>query len=292
MSVLGAQLTQAVQRALGDAIAFARPLSGGDINEAFELELANGARVFMKTNRGAAAGMFAAEARGLAWLSAASALRVPRVVCVSNDEPDEPSFLVLELIRAAPRARGFDERLGRGLAALHRFGAPTFGLAHDNYIGTLPQSNSPHASWLEFFWRERLEPQRRRAASAGLVTRIMRAGFERLERELPQLVGPDEPPSRLHGDLWSQNVHVDEQGEPCLIDPAVYGGQREVDLAMMRLFGGFGEAVFHAYEEVWPLAPGHAERVALYQLYPLLVHVNLFGGSYVGSVERSLAPYL
>jgi fructosamine-3-kinase len=102
-------------------------------------------------------------------------------------------------------------------------------------------------------------------------------------------VGPEEPPSRLHGDLWGGNLHVDDAGRPCLIDPAVYGGHREVDLAMMRLFGGFGDHVFAAYEEAWPLAPGAAARVPLYQLYPLLVHLNLFGGSYLGSVQRALA---
>jgi fructosamine-3-kinase len=116
----------------------------------------------------------------------------------------------------------------------------------------------------------------------------MRAGFERLFAALPDLAGPDEPPARLHGDLWGGNLLVDDAGAPCLIDPAVYGGHREIDLAMMRLFGGFGPRVFAAYDEAWPLAPGHEERVGLYQLYPLMVHVNLFGGGYVGSVESSL----
>jgi fructosamine-3-kinase len=120
----------------------------------------------------------------------------------------------------------------------------------------------------------------------------MRAGFERLASRLPGLVGPAEPPARLHGDLWGGNLHIDEDGAPCLIDPAVYGGHREVDLAMMRLFGGFSEGVFRAYQEAWPLAPSHAERITLYQLYPLMVHVNLFGGGYVDSVERGLARYV
>jgi fructosamine-3-kinase len=120
----------------------------------------------------------------------------------------------------------------------------------------------------------------------------LQSGFERLQGKLLQLLGPREPPSRLHGDLWGGNLHGDESGRPCLIDPAVYGGHREVDLAMMRLFGGFGERVFRAYEEEWPLAPGHGERVALYQLYPLMVHVNLFGGGHAESVERSLARYV
>jgi fructosamine-3-kinase len=117
----------------------------------------------------------------------------------------------------------------------------------------------------------------------------MQRSFERLFQNLTELVGPDEPPARLHGDLWGGNLHVAEDGAPCLIDPAAYGGHREMDLAMMQLFGGFSPRVFEAYAESYPLGPGHAERVPLYQLYPLLVHVNLFGGSYVAAVERALA---
>jgi fructosamine-3-kinase len=236
--------------------------------------------------------MFPAEARGLDWLRAANALRVPEVLAVSNGREGEPSFLVLELLTPSRPQRNFDERLGRGMAELHRFGAPRFGWESTNFIGTLPQRNEPHDSWADFFWYERLEPQLARAVAAGLASARLRTGFERLAARLTQLVGPVEPPARLHGDLWGGNLHIDETGAPCLIDPAVYGGHREVDLAMMRLFGGFGESVFRAYQEVWPLSPGYAERIALYQLYPLLVHVNLFGGSYVQSVERSLARYV
>jgi fructosamine-3-kinase len=284
-------LAGALRVALGAAVAKTRRLAGGDINESFELELVSGARVFLKTNRSAPPSMFPAEARGLEWLRAAGALRVPEVLAVSGGKAGQPSFLVLELLTEGRPQRDFDEQLGRGLARLHRFGAPGFGLDHDNFIGSLPQRNHAHDSWAEFFWSERLEPQLARAVASGRATARMRQGFERLAPELEQLVGPSEPPSRLHGDLWGGNLHIDEAGAPCLIDPAVYGGHREMDLAMMRLFGGFGEAVFGAYREEWPLAPGHDERVALYQLYPLMVHVNLFGGGYVASVERSLARY-
>ena len=286
------ELGQALRYALGASVKHARRLSGGDINDAFDLELSSGARVFLKTNERAQVGMFPAEARGLDWLRAAGALRIPEVLAVSGGRPGEPCFLVLELLTPGPPVDDFDERLGRALAQLHRSGAPGFGLDHDNFIGTLPQRNRVHATWAEFFWSERLEPQLQRAVAAGQASAGMRAGFERLAARLPQLVGPSEPAARLHGDLWGGNLHVDPQGAPCLIDPAVYGGHREMDLAMMRLFGGFDEAVFRAYQEAWPLAPGHAERIELYQLYPLLVHVNLFGGSYAGSVERSLARYV
>ncbi|HVZ71601.1 MAG TPA: fructosamine kinase family protein [Polyangia bacterium] len=274
----------ALETALGARVTGARAVSGGDINRAFAVSLDDGRLVFVKTNDAAPRGMFEAEARGLAWLAEAKALRVPDVLAVGDD------FLALSLVIGGPPARDFDERLGRGLAALHRFGAPRFGLDHDNFIGRLPQPNAAaaHAGWAAFYRERRLEPQLRLAADEGLATSRMRAGFARLFTALDELVGPPEPPARLHGDLWSGNHLVDESGAPVLCDPAVYGGHREVDLAMMRLFGGFGARVFDAYAEAWPLADGHASRVALYQLYPLMVHVNLFGGGYVRQVEALL----
>jgi protein-ribulosamine 3-kinase len=290
--MIGPALAQALELALGARVESTSAISGGDINEAFSLRLEDGQRFFLKTNARAPASMFPAEAGGLAWLQEASALRVPRVRAVSSGVEGEPSFLVLELLESGRKQRSFDEQLGRGLASLHRYGAPSFGLAHDNFIGSLAQRNRAKPSWADFFWLERLEPQLALAVQSGRASSRLRAGFERLSTRLPELVGPAEPPSRLHGDLWGGNVHVDEIGGPVLIDPAVYGGHREVDLAMMRLFGGFGEAVFRAYEEQWPLAAGHADRVALYQLYPLMVHVNLFGGSYAQSVEHGLARYV
>jgi fructosamine-3-kinase len=274
---------EALEAAVAGKVAAARPVGGGDINRADAVALADGRRLFVKTNAREPAGMFAAEARGLSWLAEAGVLRVPGVVAHG------PGFLALELVVSAPPARDFDERLGRGLAALHRFGAPRFGLDHDNFIGRLPQDNAAVAGgWAAFYRERRLEPQLRRAADDGLATSRMERGFERLFAALDDLVGPEEPPARLHGDLWGGNLLCDEAGAPCLCDPAVYGGHREIDLAMMRLFGGFGPRTFAAYDEAWPLAPGHEERVALYQLYPLMVHVNLFGGGYVRQVETAL----
>ena len=266
----------------------ARPLSGGDINDAYEVGLADGRAVFVKSNVSAPNDMFVAEARGLAWLDEAKVLRVPRVLASAGANELTP-FLALELIRSAPRASDFDDRLGRGLAALHRHGAKTFGLDHDNYIGRLPQKNTFGVAWPEFYRVRRLGAQLKAAVDSGLASARMRRDFERLFAQLEDLCGPPEPPARLHGDLWGGNLMTDDMGEPCLIDPAVYGGHREIDLAMMKLFGGFGPRVFAAYKEAFPLADGYRERVALYQLYPLMVHVNLFGGGYVGSVEAALA---
>lgn len=308
MAGLDNRLRAAMERELGAKIRAARPMSGGDINLAYAVELEGGRKVFAKTNMRAPAGMFAAEARGLGWLGEAKALRVPEVfafggvpldpgergeLSIPGELAESPGFLVLELVEAGAPARNFDEALGRGLAALHRAGAPGFGLDHDNFVGRLPQVNTATPAeakdWPTFYRARRLAPLLERAAARGLATARMRDGFDRLFADLPALCGPPEPPARLHGDLWGGNLVVDETGGPCLIDPAVYGGHREIDLAMMRLFGGFGARVFAAYEEAYPLAPGAAERVALYQLYPLLVHVNLFGGGYVGQVEAALA---
>jgi protein-ribulosamine 3-kinase len=277
------RLKKAIGQALGAPLREARPLSGGDINEAYAITLGDGRSCFVKTNRTPPPGMFAAEARGLAWLAEARALRIPSVIAADE------RFLVLELISRGPPSPSFDEDLGRALAALHRTPPPGFGLDHDNFIGRLPQSNRAADAWCDFYRDERLEPQMRSAVDRGLVSSALRRSFVRLLENLDRLVGPPEPPARLHGDLWGGNLMCDDRGAPCVIDPAAYGGHREIDLAMMRLFGGFGERTFAAYNEAYPLAFGHAERVRLYQLYPLLVHVNLFGGSYVASVESTLA---
>ncbi len=276
-------VVQAVGAALGAEVLGWRPVSGGDINQAHRAELSDGRVVFVKSNDRAPATMFAAEARGLAWLDEAHALRVPAVLAQG------PDFLVLEHIDEAERRTDYDEQLGRGLAALHAFGAPGFGLDHDNFIGRLDQDNRASSSWAEFYRARRLEPQLQLAVDARRASPAMRRGFDRILPRMDDLVGPPEPPARLHGDLWGGNAMVDDRGLPCLIDPAVCGGHRELDLAMMRLFGGFGSRVFVAYHEALPLAPDHQQRVPLYQLYFLMVHVNLFGGSYVAQVEHALA---
>ncbi len=275
-------LTRAVAEALGTEVGSASPVGGGDINEAYAVELIDGREVFVKTNPRPPATMFPTEARGLEWLREADALRVPEVLAVTEE------FLALEMLHSARPASDYDERFGRGLAALHRFGAKRFGLDHDNFIGRLPQANDPCDDWVEFYRSRRLEAQLHKAADDGLASAKLQRQFETLFGRLGELVGPAEPPARLHGDLWGGNKHVDDTGGPCVIDPAVYGGHREVDLAMMQLFGGFGAQVFDAYDEAYPLAPGWRDRVPLYQLYPILVHVNLFGGGYLGSVQSAL----
>ncbi|HEU5058406.1 MAG TPA: fructosamine kinase family protein, partial [Kofleriaceae bacterium] len=279
------EVARAVAAALGSEIRKARSVAGGSINDAYRCELADGRVVFLKTNTRHPR-MFACEARGLAWLAAAGALRVPAVLAVSGDG-DRIGFLVLEHLHAR-RAADYEVALGRGLAALHRAGAPAFGHDEDNYLATLEQDNTPADDWSTFYSQRRLAPLVVSAIEAGTAPRSWIGAFERLYARMPELAGPPEPPARLHGDLWSGNLHGDERGAPVLIDPAVYGGHREVDLAMLQLFGGPGARCFAAYDELHPRAPGHEDRLPLYQLYPLLAHVCLFGGSYVGSVDAAL----
>lgn len=281
-------LAIALEQRLGSAILETAALGGGDINQTQRVQLADGRKLFVKSQPRPLPDMFACETRGLEWLREAKALRVPLVIA-SSDAPEGPSFLALELIEPRARAADYDEHLGRGLAALHLSGAPGFGFERDNYIATLEQHNQVLDSWPRFYCERRLEPLLALAVDHDRASNKLRAGFARLFARIDALTGPAEPPARLHGDLWGGNAMVDERGQPVLIDPAVYGGHREIDLAMMQLFGGFGPRCFTAYDEMHPRAPGHEERVPLYQLYPLLVHVNLFGGSYVAGVERALS---
>lgn len=279
-------LRSALAAALEAPVTGLRAVSGGDINDAYEATLVGGRRVFVKTRADAAPDMYTCEADGLAWLAQAEALPVPEVLAARQD------MLVLAWVDSGARVRDFEVLLGRGLALLHRWGAPCFGYARDNYIANLPQHNQPTETWSEFQRARRLAPLVERAHARGLLEARDCASFERLYARLPKLSGPSEPPARLHGDLWSGNVHADARGRPMLIDPAVYGGSREVDLAMLQLFGSPSARFFAAYDEVYPRAPQHAERVALYQLYPLLVHVNLFGGGYAAQLRSALARYV
>lgn len=277
------QLRQQVETLLGTEVVGSRTLTGGDINLAEGLSLADGRTVFVKGNPRAPKGMFEAEARGLGWLAEVQVIRVPKTIAFDHQ------VLVLEWVQPGQPASGFDERLGQELAALHRQSPEGFGLEQDNFIGSLPQANAAAETWSGFYRSMRLEPQIKRATDAGCLPPRLKRAFARLLPRVPELTGPPEPPARLHGDLWNGNVLCDADGKPCLVDPAVYGGHREVDLAMMRLFGGFSSRVFAAYAEAFPLDADHLERVPLYQLYPLLVHVNLFGGAYLGNLEAALA---
>ena len=236
---------------------------------------------FVKTRAGAEAADFEAEAAGLRWLRDAGA-PVPEVLAVE----DEPPALVLDRIEAGRLSPAGAEQLGRDLAELHRAGAPSHGSLPPGSpdrtlrIGMARVALEEADDWNEVYAEQLLLPLQAQAREAGTLTPADAASIESVRDRLAQLAGPPEAPARLHGDLWAGNVLADPEGRGWLIDPAAYGGHREVDLAMLRLFGSPSERIFAAYEEAHPLADGHAERVALWQLLPLLVHAVLFGGSY------------
>jgi len=275
----------AVARALGREAAGATPLGGGDVAEAFQVALADGEVVFAKTHPSAPPSFFATEAAGLAWLRAAGAVPIPEVLGVS----DEPPLLILEWIGHGEPHTTTEAELGRALARMHAAGAASFGREDRRSTGSRGLPNEPCASWAEFYASNRLVPLARLAADGGALPPAAIHALEAVAGRLPALGGPDEPPARLHGDLWAGNRVVGEGGVSWLIDPAAHGGHREFDLAMMRLFGGFGEDCFAAYEELSPLAEGWRERVPLHQLAPLVVHAIKFGGGYVAATQQALA---
>lgn len=264
------------------------PLSGGSINEAYKLETSQGT-YFMKYNHaGRYPEMFEKEAKGLKLLRNAEEIRVPEVI--GTGEAGDLSFILLEYIDAAPKTKGFWNNFGTSLAKLHKTFGKQFGLDHDNYIGSLYQKNDLHDNWTGFFIEERLQPMISMARNDGLIDKTVVGKFDNLFPMLGEIF-PKELPSLIHGDLWSGNYMVDDRGEACIIDPAVYYGSREMDIGMSRLFGVFGEDFYRAYNEEYPMEPGWRERADICNLYPLMVHVNLFGQGYLGSVLSILRRF-
>jgi fructosamine-3-kinase len=268
-----------------------RRVGGGDINEAWHVRL-DGVDAFVKTRTDAGPGEYALEAAGLSWLAEPRALPVPKVIEVTDD------YLALQWVEPGRLSAAGAEELGRGLAGIHAAGAPCFGdpgfgerLGVEARIGSLRLPNEPSEDWCSFYAERRLLALAKIARERGALTNSGVAAVECVCARIEQFAGPVEPPARLHGDLWSGNVHADSEGRPWLIDPSAYGGHREVDLAMLRLFGAPSERLFASYEEVTPLADGWQERVKLWQLLPLLVHAVLFGGSYVAAAERVAEGY-
>ncbi len=291
-------MTDGIARALAAAMATEvtglTRLPGGDLNDAFAATVADGRRVFVKTGAAVLPGTYRAEADGLRWLAEPGALGVPEVLAVVDPEaPDAPGprLLALEHIDAGRLGADGESALGRGLAALHAAGASGFGAPHPVRFGALVVPNDPTEDWPTFYVERRLEPVARAARDRGALDARGAQAVARVCARMPVLAGPPEPPARLHGDLWSGNVLADRDGRPYLVDPAAHGGHREVDLAMLRLFGGPSARCFDAYAEVHPLAEGHEERLGLWQLFPLLVHAVVFGGSYGASAARTARRY-
>jgi len=260
---------------------------GGSNHQCFVVESA-GERYFVKTDSGASLPQFAAEAAALRWLAASRCVRVPEVICSGSEQG--AAFLVLEYLALQPASREGQVRLGRALAAMHAadFGEHRFGLDHDNFVGATPQVNARTGDWVHFFRERRLRFQLDLAQSKRFG-KDLAPGYGLLDKLNGLFVGYTPRVSLLHGDLWSGNAGEMDRGEPVVFDPAVYFGDRETDLAMTELFGGFSTGFYAAYDEIWARDTGYKMRRTLYQLYHVLNHVNLFGAGYIAQAQRMIA---
>lgn len=261
-------------------------VSGGDVSRAQRVVLDDSRVIFVKTHDAPPDGFFTTEATGLAWLAEAGAVRTPEVLSAGDD----PAHLALAWIDegASVADADTDRSLGRDLAGLHRAGAPSFGREDHRTTGSRGLPNEPCGTWVEFYASQRLIPLARIARDDGALDTDTVRAIDRVADRLDELGGDPEPPARLHGDLWAGNRIVGADGESWLIDPAAHGGHREFDLAMMRLFGGYGQSCFGTYDEVFPVADGWQQRIPLHQLAPLIVHAVKFGGGYVQAVDDAL----
>jgi len=261
-------------------------VAGGSIDRAYRIA-ATPAPIFVKVGAAATLPMYEVEALGLIALRDAGGVRVPEVLATGATSAG--AFLALEWIELAPPTGDAEAALGRGLARLHRDTAPRYGWSRDNRIGATPQPNAPADGWTTFFRERRLGFQLSLAAATGLPASV-RGSLERLSRDLEQLIGAHATrPSLVHGDLWGGNWGATANAEPVIFDPAVHYADREVDIAMTRLFGGFGRAFYAAYDAEWPLPDGWEQRAVVYNLYHLLNHFNLFGAGYLAQIRSALA---
>lgn len=272
---------------LGGEVLGLRPVGGGDTSQTYLLQAGHGS-VFVKIESTNRADLLAAEADGLQALASSACVRVPDVLGLGIFKAGDGSWLALEALSLKSRSPSIDRRLGGQLAEMHRHQGKAFGWHRDNYLGPMPQSNATAPDWGEFFSRQRLAPQIDRLRDAGAAPAVSRlvqpllAAWHRLNAD------HDPAPSLLHGDLWAGNAAALSDATPVIYDPAVHYGDRECDLAMADLFGGYAEAFFSAYQQAWPLPRGWQQRRGFYQLYHLLNHANLFGGGYAARVEQSM----
>lgn len=283
------QIENQIANSLHKSVSLSHPdaVSGGCINQAYRVHSGT-LKFFVKTNDACSLDMFEAEAEGLDELGRAEGLRIPRPVCYGTAEGH--AYLVMEDLQLG--GSGDQRRLGEGLAALHRITAESFGWHRDNTIGATPQINTPASGWISFWREHRLGYQLRLAQQKGAGPQLQKTG-EQLLAALPALLDAHEPAaSLLHGDLWSGNYAFTKTGQPAIFDPAVYYGDRETDLAMSELFGGFGRDFYAAYENTWPLDTGYPLRKKLYNLYHILNHFNLFGAGYLSQAQGMMQSLL
>ena len=276
-----------IEENIGEKIISDRSVDGGCIADARIIQTESGKKYFLKSY-GSNSSILLNEANGLKELAKADAVRIPKVIFC------EETFLLLEHIEGGNKKSNFSEEFGRQFAQMHKYTGEQFGFYENNFIGSNPQINLPaKKDWTEFFWENRLLYQFKLAERNGYVNTEFRSAFEKFEKAVPKLIsGSEEEPALLHGDLWSGNYMVDENGAAVLIDPAVYYGHREADLAMTKLFGGFDSAFYSAYNEEFPLPDGYETRVDLYKLYHVMNHLNLFGTGYYSQTISIIKNYV
>jgi fructosamine-3-kinase len=276
------------ENGFSEEISHTQSIGGGSINSAFKIATRDGSWFLKYNSAQAHPKMFKSEFQGLQLMTQTKTIRTPQPFFFY--EGDHYSCILMELIEQGTRSTDFWSQFAKDLSAMHHHSDAYFGLEFDNYMGSLPQSNSKHNDFVSFFVNERLEPQIKLARDAGYIHRKHIQPCERLYTELSSIF-PKEKPALVHGDLWSGNFMNDESGNPVIMDPAVYYGHREVDIAMTSMFGGFSSAFYQQYQDFFPMESGWESRMDFYKLYPILIHVNLFGYSYVGSFERIIKGF-
>ncbi len=264
-------------------------VGGGCINSAYRLA-GDQQNYFIKLNHAGRLDMFEAEADGLEALAESRVIRVPLPVCTGVE--GDQAYLVMDYFEGGGGNTGAAEDFGRQLARLHQNTSEQFGWHRENTIGSTPQPNTPRADWLDFWREQRLGYQLGLAEQRGGPSGLLRKGEKLIQLMSALFIDYQPKPSLLHGDLWSGNYAVTQDGEPVIFDPAVYYGDREADMAMTELFGGFSQRFYAAYKEFWPLDTGYQQRKTFYNLYHILNHYNMFGGGYGGQAERMMAQLL
>jgi fructosamine-3-kinase len=288
---LSGKITKKIENLRGSAVKKTESLSGGCINNAYKVTFEDNLSCLIKINEHSPADMFIKEAHGLQELRKSNAIKVPEILLFDAE------FILLEFINNASKQKYFFEEFGRKFALLHKYNADEFGFYEDNYIGSTPQINindvKTKKNWTSFYLNNRLLYQFKLAEKNGYADNRLRDAFMKTEDKIESILGgSDAKPSLLHGDLWSGNFMTDEKGDACLIDPAVYYGHREADLAMTKLFGGFSQAFYDSYNEAFPLEEGWKYRENIYMLYHVLNHLNLFGSGYYAHALSLMKYYM
>lgn len=285
------ELLKNIESIINEKIVNSSSVSGGCISDSQIITTGSGNKYFLKINFDQPPDMFKTESNGLNEIKKANAIRIPEVVSVDSN------YILLECIESGPRMNNFFEDFGRKFAQLHKYNSDKFGFYENNYIGSTPQKNIPdmneETNWIEFYFNKRILYQYQLAKKNGYADSTLTSLIMKLENEISDILkSSDENPCILHGDLWRGNFIVDDFGQACLIDPAVYYGHREADLAMTKLFGGFSSEFYNAYNEYYPLHEGYEYRENIYKLYHVLNHLNLFGTSYYSQAITLLNFYL